>query len=73
MRPLRKFRLSPESIELNTTEHRLRCRLRQARFDQIAAADAPPPASDGRVGFQVHESVFNNTASSALSGVFLME
>lgn len=72
--PLRRFRLSPESMQFNTTAEHLCCRILQAKADQIAAASAPPEVSGtARLAFQVHQSVFNNTASSALSGVFLME
>ncbi len=73
LRPLRRFRLSPESMEFSTTATHLCCRILQAKADQIAAGTEPPPMGNARLAFQLHESLVNNTASSALGGVFLME
>ena len=74
LQPLRRFRLSPETMRLSTTQEYFHCQILQARVDQIAAPGAPPAFAEGaRLGFQIHESVINNTASSALAGVFLME
>ena len=74
IRPLHKFRLSPETMQLGSTPDRLLGRILQARMNQIAAPGDPPSTDgEGRLGFQMHESLVNNTASSALGGVFLAE
>jgi hypothetical protein len=72
--PLSRRNLYPREIHFSTTTNAVYGRIKQARSDQWSSATAPPSIT-GRAGLtlQVHETLFNNTAETAISGFKLTD
>lgn len=72
--PLWERRLWPEQIQLRSTERAVELSVCQAQPVQLAAAaDPPSPGIPSDLLLQVHETMVNNTAASALSGMILTD
>jgi len=73
-RPLIERKLFPARLEFSTTDDTLRVLVLQAGAGQLAAFKSPPePAQEADAAVQVHQSMINNIAASALAGVTLTD
>ena len=71
--PLVGRNLFPRIVRMRTTADRLHLTVLQARTTQLGSSTvAPDPPSQG-VTVQVHESLFQNTASSAIGGMVITD
>ncbi|MBN2474184.1 MAG: hypothetical protein JXB62_06235 [Pirellulales bacterium] len=73
-RPLRQRRLFPERLDFSTTGDFLHVVALQAGPTELAAPTAPPSLTgEPDLSVRLHESLINNLASDALSGMTLRE
>jgi hypothetical protein len=72
--PLRRRRLYPQEIQFRTSADFVHLAATYARGSQLGAATAPPEAiASPDIAFQLHESMVNNAAATALAGRRLTE
>lgn len=73
-RPLRQRRLYPQRLRFSTTRDFVRISALRATANQLAAMAARPDVvASPAIAVQVHESLINNFASSALAGTRMSE
>ncbi|MGW8257153.1 MAG: hypothetical protein ACWGMZ_06690, partial [Thermoguttaceae bacterium] len=71
--PLEEHKLFPEQLRFSGDKQDLKVVSLYRGNSCIAAPEAPPPAADGDLVLQVHESMVNNFALDALGGMTVRE
>jgi hypothetical protein len=72
-RPLIGRDLFPRIVRLRTTAQRLHLTALQGRATQLGSSTAPPDHVEQGITVQVHESLFQNAASSAIGGMIVTD